>query len=127
MNQSLRIAVLDCDTPVPNVYAQRGLYSDIFADLLKDAASKTPELSGLRLEFSKYDTVRGEEPSEEDLKKLDAIIVTGAGKHWLLSVILALTDFEQAAAAYDKAPWIEVLAVLLRSKSTSECKSKVAG
>ena len=79
MNQNLHIAVLDCDTPVPNVYAERGRYSDIFADLLRDAASKSLELCGLRLEFSKYDAVKGEEPSEEDLKKLDAIIVTGSG------------------------------------------------
>ena len=80
---------------------------------------KTHKFSGLRLEFSKYDTVRGEEPSEEDLKKLDAIIVTGAGKHWASLLHMALTDFEQAAAAYDKDPWIEALAVLLKSKSTS--------
>lgn len=77
---SLRIAILDTDTPVPNVYADRGLYSDIFASVLRNAASKSPELSGLRLEFSKYNSVLGQGPSPEDLANLDAIIITGSGK-----------------------------------------------
>jgi hypothetical protein len=81
MNSSLRIAVLDCDIPVPNVYAERNFYSDIFAALLRDAAVKTPEYTGLKLEFSSYDSMKGEEPSEEDLKLLDGIIITGSGKH----------------------------------------------
>lgn len=77
---SLRIAILDTDTPVPNVYAERGLYSDVFASVLQDAASRSPELSALKLEFSKYDSVLGEVPSLEDLANLDAIIITGSGK-----------------------------------------------
>jgi hypothetical protein len=79
MNRSLRIAVLDCDTPVPNVYAERDLYSDIFEALLRDAATKTPEFAGLKLEFSKYDSVKRVEPSDEDLQRLDGIIITGSG------------------------------------------------
>jgi hypothetical protein len=75
----LRIAVLDCDTPVPNVYAERGLYSDIFEVLLKDAATKTPGLPRLDLRFASYDTVLGQYPSEEELLHIDAIIITGSG------------------------------------------------
>ena len=77
---TLRIAILDCDTPVPNVYSKRGLYSDIFAALLRDAASSSSELSALKLEFSKYDSVLGRFPSLEELTKLDAIIISGSGK-----------------------------------------------
>ncbi|KAG9238999.1 class I glutamine amidotransferase-like protein [Amylocarpus encephaloides] len=97
MPRSLHITVLDCDTPVPNVYAERGLYSDIFATLLRDAASKTPELSGVELRFSKYDSVRGEEPSAEELSNIDAIVITGS-----------------AASAYDKAPWVGGVALLCK-------------
>ncbi|TVY60878.1 putative glutamine amidotransferase-like protein [Lachnellula suecica] len=57
MTQNLRIAILDCDTPVPNVYSDKGLYSDIFASLLQSAATKSPQLSALKLDFSKFDSV----------------------------------------------------------------------
>jgi hypothetical protein len=75
----LHIAVLDCDTPVPNVYAERGLYSDIFAALLRDATTKTQGLPGLELRFTKYDCVLGHLPSKEELLQIDAIIITGSG------------------------------------------------
>jgi hypothetical protein len=75
----LHIAILDCDTPVPNVYVERGLYSDIFAALLRDAAESTPGFSKLHLSFSKYDCVLGRFPSQEDLQRIDAAIITGSG------------------------------------------------
>lgn len=78
--RTLRIAILDADTPVPNVYSQRGLYSDIFTALLRDAALKSPELSNLKFEFTKYDSVLGHAPSLEELKNIDAILITGSGK-----------------------------------------------
>jgi hypothetical protein len=40
----IHTAILDCDTPVPNVYADRGLYSNVFATLFQDAATKTSSL-----------------------------------------------------------------------------------
>lgn len=91
MAPSLRIAVLNSDTPVPNVLAERGLYSDIFADLLSNTANQTPELSGLELTFKGYDSVKGEEPSLEDLSQLDVIIITGAGKHLLVLDLISLS------------------------------------
>lgn len=79
--QTLHIATFDCDTPVPNVYAERGLYSDIFADLLRIAHTQTPSLPpNLELQFSSYDSVIGIYPTEEELEKIDAIILTGSGK-----------------------------------------------
>ena len=82
----LNVAVLDCDTPVPNVYAERGPYSDIFATLLQDAARKSSPLPELKLQFSVYDCVRGHLPSEEDLLQIDAVIITGSGNHFSISI-----------------------------------------
>lgn len=75
----LHIAILDCDTPVSNVYAERGPYSDIFAALLRDAAEHTPDLPALDLQFSKYDSVLRQLPSEEELLHINAVIITGSG------------------------------------------------
>ncbi|KAE8444038.1 hypothetical protein EG329_001167 [Mollisiaceae sp. DMI_Dod_QoI] len=89
---SLHIVVLDCDTPVPNVYAERGTYADIFEALLRDAAVQTPGIPELDLEFSSYDCVRGYLPSSEELERVDGVIITGS-----------------AASAYDDAFWIKNL------------------
>jgi hypothetical protein len=86
----LHIAVLDCDTPVPNVYAERGLYSNVFASLLEDAATKSFFLPELKLQFSAYDCVRGQLPSEDDLLRIDAVIITGSGKHFSISIWLQM-------------------------------------
>lgn len=107
---SLHIAIFDCDTPVPNVYAERGLYSDIFAALLNDAAKQTPGLPDLKLSFSKYDCVLGEVPSEEDLLQIDAIIITGS-----------------ASSAYDPAPWVISLTKLTREIYTHHRRIKIFG
>jgi len=76
---SLHIAIFDCDTPVPNVYAERGRYSNIFAVFLKDAYSKTPGLPELDLKFSSYNSLLSELPTEESLLGINAIILTGSG------------------------------------------------
>ena len=76
----IHTAILDCDTPVPSVYAERGLYSDVFTTLLQDAVTKTSSLPELNLQFSNYDCVQGQLPSEEDLLQIDAVIITGSGK-----------------------------------------------
>jgi hypothetical protein len=75
----LHIAILDCDTPVPNVDAERGLYSDIFAELLREAAANTPSLPDVNLRFTEYDCVAGHLPSAQDLLRIDAVIITGSG------------------------------------------------
>jgi len=76
---SLHIAILDCDTPVPKVLSKLGKYSDIFSKLLRDALSTTKELPrGLQLRFSAFDSVMGECPSEEELRDIDGVIITGS-------------------------------------------------
>lgn len=80
----LHIVVLDCDTPVPNVYAERGTYGNIFETLLKDAVAQTPRIPELDLEFSGYDCVRGCLPSMVDLETVDGVIITGSGMSLLV-------------------------------------------
>ena len=76
---SLHIAILDCDTPVPKVLSKLGKYSDIFSKLLQDAVHTTKELpQGLQLRFSVFDSVMGGYPSEEELRDIDGIIITGS-------------------------------------------------
>jgi len=86
---TIHIAIFDCDTPVPNVYAERGLYSDIFISLLNDAAEKIIGLPQLNFQFSKYDAVQGTLPSEEELLLLDVIIITGSCKSHMAIKILS--------------------------------------
>jgi len=118
VSTTLRIAILDCDTPVPNVYAERGLYSDIFISLLEDAAEKTPGLPQLNFEFNKYDAVQGNLPSEEDLIRIDAIIITGSCKSHISPYRFLKTPFTNAlpaASAYDLVPWIISLTSFTKS------------
>jgi hypothetical protein len=80
---TLNIASFDCDIPVPNVYAERGTYSDIFEALLRKA--EWSELGGLGrdvgIKFRRYDCVRGELPTEAELDEIHGIIITGSGTH----------------------------------------------
>lgn len=81
----LTLATLECDIPVPNVLAARGTYGDQFETLLRDALSKTqiPNLpSRLSMNFVQYDTVKGNLPTEEDLKAIDGFIITGSGRYY---------------------------------------------
>lgn len=96
----LRIAILECDTPNPAVFAKHGLYSDIFTRLLHSAATTlTPPLDPSSLSLSAYDVVT--EQSYPSLDDIDAILITGS-KHnsfeddpW----ILKLVEFTKAVLA----------------------------
>lgn len=96
----VRIAVLECDTPIPRVRAKYGVYSDIFRNLLQTAANNlhpAPKLS-----FTAYDVVNGTEYPE--LEIVDAILLSGSkynsydDDEW----ILALIDFVKKST-YTKA------------------------
>lgn len=78
MGTTIRVTTLDVDTPVPNVHAKQGKYSDIFAKLLEDAAPCTAEHGYINLWFSAYDCVAGDFPSSQDLKEIYGIIITGS-------------------------------------------------
>ena len=84
---TLRLASLDCDIPVPNVYAERGFYADIFEKLLNDAVRT--ELKGLEVDVkvTRYDCMRSELPSEKELDDIDGIIITGSGMSSILFIL----------------------------------------
>jgi hypothetical protein len=75
----MRIAILDADVPVPAVRAVKGLYSDIFEALLREAAEELPEYKDTELQFKAYDSVKGELPIRDELAGFGGIVVTGSG------------------------------------------------
>lgn len=71
----IRIALLVCDTPLPDVIATHGRYDTIFGTLL---AASVP--AGVQYTMNAYDVVtKMEYPSHDE--KLDGIILTGSGEH----------------------------------------------
>ncbi|RGP78788.1 class i glutamine amidotransferase [Fusarium longipes] len=86
---TLRIAMLNADTPVPNVISQRGpSYGYIFHQLLSQSAARVAP--GLSVEAEFFDVHHGIYP--ESLTYFDAIIVSGSG-----------------ASSYEDKDWIKQL------------------
>ncbi|CZS94882.1 uncharacterized protein RAG0_04709 [Rhynchosporium agropyri] len=94
----LNLISLDCDIPVPNVYAERGFYSDIFENLLNSAVKTENKSHGgsipadLDVRVTRYDCMGGDLPSTRQLEGVQGIILTGS-----------------AFSAYDDVPWIHNL------------------
>ena len=74
MTRTLRIAVLECDTPIPPVQAKLGTYGDIFERLLKSGLEASN--STARIEVSKWQVV--ENPIYPDPNECDAYLLTGS-------------------------------------------------
>lgn len=76
MSRSLRIAVLECDTPIDWVKTHYGTYGDRFATLME---TTLPRCSDGKLQLSatvaKYDAVGERYPALHDL---DGILITGS-------------------------------------------------
>lgn len=106
MATHLRIAMLNTDTPVPNVYSKRGTYGDIFSRLLQEAASET--YKDIRLEAENFDVVLGNYPS--DIATFNAVLVTGS-----------------AASSYDTADWIQQLDVYIKQLYDDHPNIKIFG
>ncbi|KAF4552117.1 Glutamine amidotransferase-like protein 3 [Elsinoe fawcettii] len=89
MSKTLRIAILECDTPVPLVEAKLGSYGNIFEILLKSGADLLKQETGqsVDLQITKWDIVNKSE--YPDLDEVDAVLLTGS-KH----------------NSFDNAPWI---------------------
>lgn len=99
----LRIAVLECDTPLQNTNHKYGGYGGVFTSLLQRAASTlTPPLSESDLQISKYDVVTAQEyPS---LASIDAILISGS-RHTSFDSdpwILKLVDFVKSILAQER-------------------------
>ncbi|KAI0176839.1 class I glutamine amidotransferase-like protein [Pestalotiopsis sp. NC0098] len=86
--ETVRIAMLNTDLPVPNVRAKLGTYGTIFHRLLSDAATRISPTT--KVESADFDVVQGEYPVS--VSDFDAILITGS-----------------AASAYDNVEWIRVL------------------
>ncbi|POS69101.1 hypothetical protein DHEL01_v212506 [Diaporthe helianthi] len=85
----LRVAMLNADTSVPNVYANMGTFGDILHQKLLAAADRTYNKQ-LKIDHSVYNVVVGEYPASMD--DVDAVFVTAS-----------------AASSYERKEWIERL------------------
>ncbi|KAK7538189.1 class I glutamine amidotransferase-like protein [Phyllosticta citribraziliensis] len=112
MKPPFRIAVLEADTPLPDVVEQFGRYGDIFERLLKtaaDAMGQPDVISARDLQVSKWDVVDNED-SYPDLDDVDAVLISGSkhnsfdDKPW----ILKLVDFTERVLAQDRVRLIGV-------------------
>lgn len=84
----LRVAMLNADTSVPNVYADLGTFGDILHRKLLAAAGR--RCDRLEIVHSVYNVVMGEYP--DSLDDLDAVFITAS-----------------AASSYDHEAWIKKL------------------
>ncbi|KAK7431553.1 hypothetical protein QQZ08_001771 [Neonectria magnoliae] len=106
LSYTIRIAMLNADTPVPNVRAKSKTYGTIFHNLLSDAASRiSPHV---KIESADFDVVLGEYP--ESTADFDAMIVTGS-----------------ASSAYDDQPWINKLDAYLATVYDTCPRLKIFG
>ena len=78
---TLRIAILECDTPLDKVLNKYGSYGDIFTALLQQASAEVTAEGAeeVKVECTNYDVVTKQE-YPEDLSKVDAILMTGSSK-----------------------------------------------
>lgn len=76
MKTPLRIAILECDTPLPNVVERFGRYDRIFSTLLETAAEGLGLSPKNDLQMRGYDVVDKQEyPNLDDI---DAILISGS-------------------------------------------------
>lgn len=77
MQKKLRLAILQCDTPLPNTAKQYGGYGGVFKSLLSAGARAEGLDPDDVLDFMLYQVV--ERPDEyPELDNIDAILLTGS-------------------------------------------------
>ncbi|ODH14135.1 hypothetical protein ACO22_06677 [Paracoccidioides brasiliensis] len=115
MRAPLRIAVLECDVPLPNTKAKYGGYGGVFESLLLSGAKlldqpdKFDPATGLHI--SKWNVMeRNEYP---DLEDIDAVLLTGSSKFGRGARFDVSSHFSKTKAlehnSYDDIPWINRL------------------
>lgn len=83
MKIPLRIAILECDTPLENTQAKYGGYGGVFKALLSRAADAlgNPDISSKNaFEFSVFDVVNKQE--YPDLDNIDAVLLSGSSMYY---------------------------------------------
>jgi hypothetical protein len=78
MKTPLRIAILQCDTPPPDVVAQYGAYDRIFTTLLETAAQGLGLDPKKDLALSAFEVVTKQE--YPDLEDVDAVLISGSSE-----------------------------------------------
>ena len=80
MHSPLRIAVLECDTPIDSINNAYGGYGGVFKELFKQSARALGKPDTLDpengLEISRWDIVGGDE--YPNLDEIDALVMTGS-------------------------------------------------
>lgn len=97
MRPPLRIAILECDTPLKGTQAKYGGYGGVFTALLSKAADalEQPDVisSQKGLEISTFDVVNKQE--YPDLDNVDAVLLTGSSMLQDLSRLIQLSDLSR--------------------------------
>ncbi len=76
MAKPLRIAILECDTPMERTRAKYGGYGGVFTSLLQAAAVELPMRQKPTLELSIWDVVN--EQKYPNLEDIDGILLSGS-------------------------------------------------
>jgi hypothetical protein len=85
----IRLALLQCDMPIPTVRAEHGTYLDIFKSLLRKSLERTRPHLQVDWILDGYDVVSGEYPSDQKIKEYDAILISGSCMCCFLSMIMS--------------------------------------
>jgi hypothetical protein len=129
MNSPLRIAVLECDTPLPDIIEKYGRYGPIFSTLLETAAEGLGLSPEKDLEMSAFDVVDKQE--YPDLEIVDAVLISGSSGLFQLSAGLIGPDAVQNTTHTTMIHGSSSLSNSLRSCSSktasvsSECASDI--
>lgn len=80
MRQRIRLAILECDTPLPNTREEYGGYGGVFKALL-DSGAKAEGFSGAEeiLDISTYQ-IEANPDDYPDINGLDALLMTGSSE-----------------------------------------------
>lgn len=73
-----RIAILECDTPPPDVTAKFGRYDNIFKSVLETAAREMGMNPEKELETRGYDVV--EKMEYPELEEVDGVLISGSSR-----------------------------------------------
>jgi hypothetical protein len=128
MKPPIRLAILECDTPLPNTKARYGGYGGVFEALLQaginglDRPDITP--SGLQLSCYQIESHPETYPALDDI---DAILITGSSETRLRELSISPdTDSFSGHNSFDDTPWIKTL-VDFTAKVLAQSRMRVIG
>lgn len=104
----LRIAILECDTPLDQTRAKFGGYGGVFRQLLERSADALgyPGLSSKAGLDLKYFHVVNHPEVYPDFDDIDAILITGSRKYSVSTTISGLSELNIGYNSFDNDPWI---------------------